>query len=135
LKFLESEKPKTADPAVLRVRNAFCLALGERLLEEDEEVLALRLLEEEDEALAFRLLEEDEESISAAEVDELVTKILVPQCHIYLTSCQVVLMQDSTPLNEIANRPLHLTFLFSMFLLQAAAWFMSQQKQQNKEVF
>ena len=59
-KFLESEKSKTADPAVLRVRNAFCLALGERLLEEDEEVLAFRLLEEDEEVLDFRLLEEDE---------------------------------------------------------------------------
>lgn len=74
-KFLESEKPKTADPAVLRVRNAFCLALGERLLEEDEEVVAFRLLEEDEEVLPFRLLEEDEWlSMSAAEVDELVTK-------------------------------------------------------------
>ena len=48
----------------MRVRNAFCLALGERLLEKDEEFLALRLLEEDDEALAFRLLEEAEEDLA-----------------------------------------------------------------------
>ena len=62
-KFLKREKPKTADTAV-RVRNAFCLALGERLLEEDEEVVAFRLLEEDDEVLPFRLLEEDEEVLA-----------------------------------------------------------------------
>ena len=63
-KFLKSEKPKTADTAVLRVRNAFCLALGERLLEKDEEVLASRLLEEDEKVLAFRLLEEAEEDLA-----------------------------------------------------------------------
>eukprot|EP00435_Cladocopium_sp_Y103_P013931 s4881_g3.t1 len=60
-------------------RNAFCLAFGERLLEEDEEVLVLRLLEEDGEVLAFRLLEEDEEVDSAS----VAQAVLVPH-----RSCQ-----------------------------------------------